>query len=255
MKAEPLSRMTLADRLVEQLRQQILSGRFDVGDALPSEQDIGEAFGVGRTTVREALRGLVSSGLVERRGRALVVRHPDAVDELTLDFASYSSRTAVEQVYDTRKLLEVHAVRLAAANRTAEDLGTIAALLERLNTDDPVPFHAADPEFHTAIVKASGNEVLHQLYLSTRHLFFKLPAFWRVFASSSRPQTPRIGSGYAGHKAVFDAIEAGDVELAGKLAEDHLDGVQRGLMAAISSSWKNEGRTDAVQPKKRVHTE
>lgn len=239
-----LTRVTLADRLFQQLRQQILSGRLEVGETLPSEQDIGEAFGVGRTTVRESLRGLVSSGLVERRGRALVVRHPDAIDEITLDFESFSSISAVEQAYDARKLVEGHAVRLAAENRSSDDLRCISGLLTALDTDDAEAYHAADPEFHTAIVKASGNDVLHQLYLSSRHVFFKLPAFWRVFGSTADSRRSRsIGSGYEGHLALFVAIEAGDSEAACRLTDELLEGVKRDLMAAISTRATTEGRS------------
>lgn len=235
-----LSRVTLADRLFEQLRQQILSGRLAVGDALPSEQEIGEAFGVGRTTVREALHGLVSSGLVDRSGRSLIVRHPDAIDTITLDFAAFSSRSSVTQVYEARKLLEVPAVRLAAANRTAENLKNMESFLERLRTEDPEIYHAADPQFHEAIVKASGNEILYQIFVSSRQVFFKLPAFWRIFGKSSEessrpggsPQR-RIGSGYEGHRTIFEAIGGGDGETAGRLMTEHLDRVQQGLMAAI----------------------
>lgn len=232
-----LSRMTLADRLFAQLRQQIMSGRLEVGETLPSEQEIGEAFGVGRTTVREALHGLVSSGLVERKGRTLVVRDPVAIDELTLDFAAYSSRTAVQQVYDVRRLIEVEAVRLAALNRTPEDLRTIATHLAALDTDDPEQYHAADPEFHTSLVRAAGNEILYQLYISSRQIFFKLPAFWRIFGKKDEGKAARrIGTGHAGHKAIYDAVEAGDAERAAQLSAEQLERVKQDLMASIDAT-------------------
>jgi len=229
-----LSRETLADRLFDQLRQQVLSGRLAPGNRLPSEREIGEAFGVGRTTVREALGGLVSAGFVEREGRALVVRDPHTIGELALDFAVVASRDSVEHVYDVRKLVEVHAIRLAALNRTPEDLRALHDQLDRMDTDDPEQYHAADPEFHAAIAKASANPVLYQLFLSSKQVFFKLPAFWRVFAPGSQMSSgPRIGSGYKGHAELVEAIDAGDPDPAGQLMHDHLDRVEKGLVAAI----------------------
>jgi GntR family transcriptional repressor for pyruvate dehydrogenase complex len=229
-----LSRETLADRLFDQLRQQVLSGRLTPGDRLPSERAIGEAFGVGRTTVREALGGLVSAGFVERQGRTLVVRDPRSVGELALDFALVASRESVENVYDVRKLVEVHSIRLAAQNRTPEDLEALHVQLGRMDTDDPELYHAADPEFHAAIAKASANEVLYQLFLSSKQVFFKLPAFWRVFAPGSQVSAaPRIGSGHKGHAELLEAIESSDVDLAGQRMRDHLDRVEKGLVAAI----------------------
>lgn len=234
-----LSRMTLADRLFEQLRQQIIAGRIAVGATIPAEQEIGEAFGVGRTTVREALHGLVSAGFVERRGRTLVVRDPNAIDELTLDLAVFSSRSSIQQLYDARKLLEVEAARLAAGRRTLDDLEHLRHRLGQLDTDDLEQYHAADPEFHTAIVQASGNDVLYHLYLSARPVFFKRSAFWRVFPRSTSDAegapSARIGSGYAGHQAIFESIEAGDAGLAGALMASHLDRVRDGLLAGLDA--------------------
>lgn len=229
-----LSRETLADRLFDQLRQQILSGRLAPGRRLPSEREIGEAFGVGRTTVREAIGGLVSAGFVERDGRALVVRDPDSVGPLALGFATVASRESVQQVYEVRKLVEVHAIRLAAVNRTTDDLRNLHEKLARMDTDDAQAYHAADPEFHAAIAKASGNEVLYQLFQSARDVFFKLPTFWRVFGAHH--QRPRIGSGHGGHAALLEAIEAGDADLAGRRMHALLDKVEKDLVAAIVAS-------------------
>jgi len=62
-----LKRETLADRVLTQLRRQILSGGLAPGERLPSEQDLSLAFGVGRTTIREALGGLIASGFARRQ--------------------------------------------------------------------------------------------------------------------------------------------------------------------------------------------
>lgn len=236
-----LSRMTLADRLFEQLRQQILSGRFEVGETLPSEQDIGEAFGVGRTTVREALHGLVSAGFAERQGRSLVVRDQSALDELTLGFAAYNTRSSVQQVYHVRKLLEVDAIRLATIHRTQEDLRAIEEALGAMDTDDLEEYHAADPLFHLAIARASRNDVLHQVFQAARPVFFKPPAFWRVFGSrASDGVGRRIGSGHEGHRVLFEAIRAGDPDESARLMREHLDRVERGLVASIKAPANDE---------------
>ena len=83
-----LTRETLVDRLTTQLRQQVLSGRLSPGQTVPSERALREAFGVGRTTVREALNGLIASGFVERRNNQLVVCDPALLPEHEVDIAS-----------------------------------------------------------------------------------------------------------------------------------------------------------------------
>ena len=99
--SQVLKRETLAERLLIQLRRQILSGTLAPGQRIPSEQDISLAFGVGRTTVREALGGLVASGFASR-GDLDAAGADRVVDDLTdteavvalLDGAGAEGRTA-----------------------------------------------------------------------------------------------------------------------------------------------------------------
>jgi len=229
---QKLTRVRLADTLLTQLRQQILSGRLEPGTPLPSEREIGEAFGVGRTTVREALQGLLATGFVERSGNQLVVRSADLVGRDEVAFAATSARVSVQEVFSTRKLLEVEIARLAALHRTDEDLTDIWAILESMDDDQPTDYHAHDIEFHSRLARASGNRVLAGVYESSIHLFFRLPAFWKVFGKS---QTP-IGGGREGHEAIYKAIEGGDADDAARVVFEHLDLVERALIRSIHRS-------------------
>src|ERR1700730_11851376 len=101
-----LKRETLADRLLTQLRRQILSGALAPGQRIPSEQDISLAFGVGRTTVREALGALVASGFPRRQRNRLVVSEQAQLGSEEIDFATLAARVSVRDVYETRKLFE-----------------------------------------------------------------------------------------------------------------------------------------------------
>ena len=195
-----LSRETLADQLQEQLKRQMLSGRLEPGAVMPSERELREVFGVGRTTVREALQGLVSSGFLTREAGRLMVRHPSDISPRMLDLAARASDSSVQQVFDVRRLLEIHAAGLAAANRTARRiwlelagcLGTYGHSVTRSSTT------AADRSFHCAVVaRASHNAVLAELYEAGLGLFFRKPAFWRVFTRAPE-QRRKVGSGYQG---------------------------------------------------------
>ncbi len=151
-----LSRSTLSGRLLVQLRQQILSGALHPGETMPTEREIGEAFGVGRTTVREALQGLVAGGFVERRSNRLVVRDKAVVASDEVDYAALAARISVREVLETRKLLEVEAARLAAVNHTAADMESLRALLAEMQTSDRELYHVKHQEFHELIVRMSG---------------------------------------------------------------------------------------------------
>jgi len=235
-----LTRVRLADTLLTQLRQQILSGRLEAGTSLPSEREIGEAFGVGRTTVREALQGLLATGFVERSGNQLVVRPSHLVGRDEVAYAAMTARVSVEEVFETRKLLEVEIARLAATSRTEEDLADIWAILETMDETEPTDYHAHDIEFHSRLARASGNRVLAGVYEASIHLFFRLPAFWKVFGKSQAP----IGGGREGHQTIYKAIETGDADSAARVVFEHLDLVERALVAGIRTGNGGTIRTE-----------
>ena len=239
-----LSRETLADRLQEQLKRQVLSGRLAPGATMPSERELREAFGVGRTTVREALQGLVSSGFLDRDAGRLVVRHPNDISPRMLDLAARASDASVQQVFDVRRLLEIHAAGLAATNRSADDLVELAGCLQRMDTQDETQYHTADRGFHRAVVRASQNAVLAELYEAGIGLFFREPAFWRVFTRAPE-QRPRVGSGYQGHLQIHDAIVREDPGLAREQMRRHLQQVERSLLAIMHETL---GSADDAPP-------
>ena len=228
-----LTRETLADRLLAELERQILVGRIVVGEALPNERELSEAFGVGRTTVREAIQGLLAVGLVNRVGKALIVSDFMGLGQEELGLASLASRISIEEVYETRKLIEVKAVRLAAKNRSREDLLRLRSILQRMDTVDVEQYHKADTDFHTAIVFASGNSVLSQVYESSQKLFFKLPSFWKLFSNKENIKSVKIGSGLKGHLQIYNAIEDENAVLAEQLMFNHLDQVKQDLLKSI----------------------
>ena len=227
-----LNRETLADRLQEQLKRQMLSGRLAPGATMPSERELREVFGVGRTTVREALQGLVSSGFLTRESGRLIVRHPSDISPGLLDLAARTSDASVQQVFDVRRLLEVHAAALAAEQHSPDDLAEMAECLRRMDTQDETQYHDADRSFHCALVRASHNTVLAELYEAGVGLFFRKAAFWRVF-SRSPGRRARVGSGYAGHLQIYDAIARRDAALAAEQMRRHLQEVEQTLLAVM----------------------
>ena len=240
-----LSRETLADRLQEQLKRQMLSGRLAPGAVMPSERELREVFGVGRTTVREALQGLVSSGFLSRESGRLIVQHPTDISPRMLDLAARASDASVQQVFDVRKLLEIHAAGLAADNRTADDLAEIAGCLGRMDTQDEAQYHTADRSFHCAVVRASHNTVLAELYEAGIGLFFRKPAFWRVFTRAPE-QRLRVGSGYEGHLQIYDAIARPDADLAREQMRRHLQQVEQSLLAVMQATLDGAHDTPVV---------
>jgi DNA-binding FadR family transcriptional regulator len=236
MRVTPLRRTTLTDSLLTQLRRQILSGRLQAGQQIPPELSLCEAFDVGRTTVREALRGLEAAGFVQRSGKRLVVCDPQQVDETERDFAALAARVSVRDVYESRKLLEVQIAELAAEHHTGDDLVELGRRLEETETASRAAYHGADAEFHSAVARMVKNVVLAEIYESSRNLFFHLPTYWRLFGSSQSESERLAGIDGAsgGHRKIYQALAKRDSAAAAKAAFEHLDAVEKRLIAVIA---------------------
>lgn len=231
-----LKRETLADRVLIQLRRQILSGGLAPGERLPSEQDLSLAFGVGRTTIREALGGLIASGFARRQRNRLIVSEHALLGAEDVGFATLAARVSVRDVYETRKLFEVRAVQLAAEHWRGGDLEDLHAILDEMRTVDVERFHQADVSFHMALVRLSNNPVLIESFERSRDLFFKLPSYWRVFNQPPRRARRRDvvhRTKFQQYERIVRAVEARDPVAAGRAMFEHLTAVERDLIVHL----------------------
>ena len=228
--------------MATQLRQQILSGRLAPQSVMPTERELGEAFGVGRTTVREALGALIASGFLVRRGKELLVRDTADVAEHDVNYAALAARISVEDLFETRKILEAKATELAARNWADDDIDELRSVLESMRGATGAEYHAADIEFHTTVVRLAKNAVLWEVYQNAKNLFFRLPAFWKVFtptASAGKPIT-----GYEGHVHIVEAIARRDAAEAVRLSDQMLDRVKRTLVERMNAAQLSESTGD-----------
>ncbi|MET8076905.1 FCD domain-containing protein [Streptomyces sp. NPDC005303] len=160
----PVRPSPLVDQAAERLREQITTGHWPVGTKLPGETTLAKELGVGRSTVREALRALAGAGLVQpRQGAGVFV----TATEVVQDWPTRLRRAAVTDVYEVRMAVEVHAARLAARRRTPEDVAAMELALEgrrAASTSCDAAFVDADITFHAAVVAAAHNPVLADLF-------------------------------------------------------------------------------------------
>ncbi len=161
-----ITRKSLADEVAEKIRQDILSSTFEVNEKLPTEAVLGQRFGVGRSTIREAIRMLVHAGIL--RARQGVGTFVEAVTGIHEPFLKRVKRAGHEDLDEVRKLLELKIAEKAAANRTEQDLQAMARFLalreQAANTNDLAACVEADIQFHTSLANASRNELLAELY-------------------------------------------------------------------------------------------
>lgn len=192
------------------MQGQLTSGIWSVGDRIPGEYDLAARLQVSRPAVREAIRALTHVGVLEvRRGDGTYVRSAADPRPLLRRF----ERATLRDVFELQQAYDAQAARLAARRRTPEDLLALQALLEdRDAAQNPEEFAEADVRFHLKIVEASHNPLLAEAYrYFQRRLHESL--------SAVRLDRELPDGGPAAHRAVVDAIAAGDPEAAGHAAE------------------------------------
>ncbi|MFJ6787873.1 FadR/GntR family transcriptional regulator [Streptomyces angustmyceticus] len=228
MSLEALRPSPLVEQAVQRLRDQITGGHWPVGTKLPGETTLAATLGVGRSTVREAVRALAGAGLVQpRQGAGVFVIATAPVE----DWPTRLRRAAVADVYEVRAMVEVQAARLAAARRTDADTAALRSALDRRRTAAAGAGHAdfvdADIALHAAVVEAAHNPVLTDLFAEF------VPALRQglidlVELLGLRDEDPQHGD--ARHAALVEAIADRDGEAAGRLLAAELDGTQAQLL-------------------------
>lgn len=189
---------------IEQLRGRILGGEWAVGGRIPTEPQLVTALGVGRNTVREAVRALVHAGVLEcRQGSGTYVV---STDELAPVVARRLTDDRMAEVVEVRRAFEVEAARLAALRRTPEDLvaldGALAAREAAWRSGRVGEFVEADVALHTAVVAAAHNAMLAELYASVGAALRSTVA--HAIGDTLQPQR------YVDHGRLVTAIRDGD---------------------------------------------
>ena len=164
----PLPRHSLADAVVGRLQQQLSLGVYKAGDKLPSEPELMEQFGVGRSTIREAVRILANTGLVTvRQGSGTLVEEQRGIAEPLQQRLRRADATQLDEV---RQLLEIKIAEKAALLRTRKDLTKMKGLLKErktaAQTGDTEAAIRSDIQFHVAMAVATRNDILADLYRS-----------------------------------------------------------------------------------------
>ncbi|MCF1596194.1 FadR/GntR family transcriptional regulator [Streptomyces muensis] len=210
----------LVEQAAERLREQITDGHWPVGTKLPGETTLARELGVGRSTVREALRALAGAGLVQpRQGAGVFVIATEPAE----DWPARLRRAAVSDVYEVRMAVEVQAARLAAHRRTPEDITALEAALEgrrAASAGDDVTFVDADIALHAAVVAAAHNPVLTDLFGEfipvLRDGLIEL-----LTLTALRTHDPNTADD--AHAALVRAVAEGDAERAAEVVRKELE--------------------------------
>lgn len=222
--------------VLEKIESDLLEGRLGPGDRLVPERELAASLGVGRSSVREALRVLEVMGLI-RTGTgsgptsgAIIIATPQGGMAALLRLQVAAQGFPLDDVVATRLVLEQAVVEslATAGDRQTSDLH---AVMEAMDAADltPAEFLALDAQLHLALAEASGNQVVAAMMAGLRTAIetYVLQGAARVADWDAEADRLRRE-----HRAIVDAVEAGDAGRARTLVHDHITGYYAGITRA-----------------------
>jgi GntR family transcriptional repressor for pyruvate dehydrogenase complex len=218
------------EQIAEQIQRLIVNGVLRPGDRLPPERELAARFGVGRSSLRDAVRTLEVVGILEpRQGHGTVVRDLSA-DSLVLPLASVllHKRELVAELLDVRLMIEPPLAARAAVNATDEELARLKEILRRqeqkLRRGEQTI--EEDSEFHYGIALAARNSVVLRVLDVLMDLLRESRA--RSLQVPGRPERS-----YAGHKRILRAIQRRDAAAAEAAVRNHLKEIERVIVRQL----------------------
>lgn len=207
----------------------ILSGHVGPGEKLPSERQLSESFGVGRSTIREALKSLGLLGLVEfRHGGGTYFRGSES--ELlprVIEWGLLLGERHTVDLVEARQHLERITAGLAAERRSDQDLAAIEAALSSMDAATSTEeFVTADVAFHLAIADASGNVALANMLRSIAGLL-------RVWIHRVMDAEDSFDTSFHEHEPVLTAIRTRNAPAAQVAMEEHMARASARLIATL----------------------
>lgn len=204
--------VSLADQVFEHLENDILSGKYQRGEIL-TESKLSAELGVSRTPIREALRRLEQEHIIEESGKGSVV-----IGITEKDLAD---------IFLIRKNIESLAAALAAENRTEEQLETLREALEfqefYLKKQDKDQIKQMDSRFHSALYRLSGSTTFYDTLIPLHKKILK-------YRRASIESKSRAEASVEEHRRIFEAVEAGNAELAARYTAEHVENAYKHII-------------------------
>lgn len=221
---EPVRRTKVYEEVADRIRRLIAEGRLKAGDRLPPERELAERFGVSRTSVRDAIRALEMTGLLEPRqgdGTVVLDLSPDALAQPLASILVHN-RALLADLLDVRKMIEPPLAARAAAFATAEEIAALREILRRQveKVGRGELTIAEDSEFHYTLARAARNrvalkvlDVLMDLLVESRERSLQVPG--------------RLAKSVQGHRRILDSIARKDAPGAEAAMRQHLSEIEQ----------------------------
>lgn len=218
--------------ITRKLLDYLLSGEIEPGSKIPSERQLADGLGVGRSAVREAIKSLSLLGLLDVRqgdGTYLSRSGSDLLPRV-IEWGLLLEEPQLTDLLEARSEIEVVVTGLAAKRAGKTEVAELRGCLEQMRSagEDVDAYVEADIAFHLQIARASGNSVLANLLTSLRSLL-------RVWAERVLHHAGETDTSLAMHEPIVEAIEKGSVKAARAAMEAHMERANRRLREALDA--------------------
>jgi GntR family transcriptional repressor for pyruvate dehydrogenase complex len=224
----PISRQKTYEIVAERLLALISSRHLGPGDAIPAERELVQLYGVGRSSIREALRMLESKGVIRSSGNgSFAVADFGNTLNNSLDFLLSVDEADYGELFEVRRILEGEAAALAASRRDDEDVARMGAAIEAMKQGlgSEEAFITADLDFHLTIAESSRNRLIAHLMNAIRSLLQR-----SLSSAYNIPGSPE--GAVVLHRLILEAIAARHPEEARQRMQEHVSRVERDIMGA-----------------------
>jgi len=214
-----IQRKTLAQEVADRLTEGIVNDEFAIGDKLPTEPELMKIYGVGRSSIREAIKILSIKGVLDVQQGVGTFVISNTIHE---SLESQMDKAQIEDVQEVRSLLDSKIAAKAALHRNDDQLKEIKLYLDQRNTlakeNKALECYHTDINFHVAIAEACGNSLLKEIYkIASSHIL-------RSFESRHNDTESFIISQNI-HQRLYIAIENKNAEEAAYIAQQIVDQV------------------------------
>ncbi|TYR79451.1 FadR family transcriptional regulator [Priestia megaterium] len=231
MNVEKISRKKISESVVEQIEKMIQAGEFKAGEKLPSVRELCDLFGVGRSSVRDAITTLQGKGTVYvKQGEGTFICKFDSTKLFYHPILLPSARDITE-LFQVRKILEPGIAEMAALNRSYNDL----KLLEESLSKQFISRWEADYHFHQAIAKAAGNEILIQFMQFISTTTQKAMVDFHHYIERNEEAVQKIAKH---HDQIYQSITLSESKKAHLQMMEHLQFVEQLLQSSLAESAK-----------------
>lgn len=223
-KIKPIKRVTVYKQVIENIQRMIEEDQIKIGDRFLPEMELAKLFGVGRSSVREALKVLTIAGIIESipgKGTFLIQNLPSqAVD--SKDFQRLLQRESIDEMMEIRRILEVEAAGLAAVRRTEDEMQRLHDLWYVLSNEFEKKGNWVDAgeRFHYEISKIAGNSMLIKI---TNYIRKDLQMYRNILSNFDDDSNYKQ---FKQHEAIYLSISEGSSEDARNAMKVHLEFVE-----------------------------